>query len=61
LEKLCAKNFENVDILNKVKSYVKIRNNIIHTNATINKKQAKEIITDINTLSRLIKNDNIHL
>lgn len=45
--------------LKNVKSYVAIRNEIIHTNEKVNKKQAEKIIADVVELCAAIKEGRV--
>lgn len=45
--------------LKKVKAYVAIRNEIVHTNQKVNKKQAEEIIADVVELCAAIKDGRV--
>ena len=46
-------------LLQKVKEYRKVRNNIVHTNARISKGDATDIVTSIDELCKSIKTGNI--
>ena len=46
-------------LLQKVKEYRKVRNNIVHANARISKGDATDIVTSIDELCKSIKTGNI--
>jgi predicted DNA binding CopG/RHH family protein len=59
LNQLNADNENDEKLLQKVKDYRKIRNKIIHTNTTIPKKEARDIVMSVDKLCKLIKNKSI--
>ena len=59
LNLLNTNNNEDKDILYKVKKYRRTRNNIVHNNVNIGKREAKDIISCIEKLCASINGGNI--
>ena len=59
LNLLNTNNEEDKMLLQKVKEYRKVRNNVVHTNVKISKKEATDIVTSVDELCKSIKNGNI--
>lgn len=59
LNLLNTNNAEDEEVLYKVKKYRKIRNNIVHNNVNIGKREAKDIISCIEKLCTSINSGNI--
>lgn len=59
LNLLNTNNVEDREILSKVKGYRQIRNNIVHNNVNVGKKQANDIISCIEKLCTSINNGDI--
>lgn len=59
LNLLNTNNVEDEEVLYKVKKYRKIRNNIVHNNVNIGKREAKDIISCIEKLCTSINSGNI--
>lgn len=59
LNLLNTNNAEDEEVLYKVKKYRKIRNNIVHNNVNIGKREAKDIISCIEKICTSINSGNI--
>lgn len=59
LSLLNTNNDKDKKLLQKVKEYRKVRNNIVHTNANISGKEATDIVRSIDELCKSINNGNI--
>ena len=50
---------KNKKLLLKVKEYRQVRNNVVHANATVNKKEATDIVNSIEELCKVIDNGEV--
>ena len=59
VERIDKGGFEDEEALYKVKKYRKIRNNIVHNNVNVGKRESKDIISCIEKLCASINSGNI--